>query len=104
MLDPLENIETNGTDRYRPYPECLCCYCIKILLTEPSYSCQEKTLHDKSQTHVNNNNCHTVVWVVVSLVGQILLVHWQPPDGSRLASDIEMSADVKYYISYNSRG
>ena len=34
---PTENIETSVTDRSRPYPEFLCCYCIQILLTKPSY-------------------------------------------------------------------
>ena len=45
-----ENIETSVTDRSRPYPGCLCCYSIQILLTEPSYSCQEMAQRDT--THV----------------------------------------------------
>ena len=28
------------------------------------------------------------------------LVQWQPPDGSRLESDIEAGTDVNYVISY----
>ena len=43
------SIATSVTDRSRPYPECLCCYCIHIVLTEPYYSCQENTKHGRSR-------------------------------------------------------
>ena len=64
-----ENIETSVTDRSRLYPECLSCYCIQILLTEASYSCQEKTEHDKSR----HNTSQQKKWVsyVASRVDQI---------------------------------
>ena len=54
-----ENSKTSITDRSRPYPDCLCCYCIQILLTEPSCSCQEKSqlnTINRDTMHVNKKN------------------------------------------------
>ena len=94
-------IETSVTDHTRPYPECLCWYCIQIMLTEPSYSCQEKTQHDKSRDEHMSIRKNAVICRVTSWSN---LVQWQPPDGSRIASDIKMGTDVTYFISYNLRG
>ena len=89
-----ENIETSVTDRSRPYPGCLCCYSIQILLTEPSYSCQEMTQHDKSRYDTCQNQKNRC------LMSRHELVQWQPPGGSRLASDIEVGTDVNYFYFF----
>ena len=94
-----ENIEMSVTDHSHPYPDCLYCYCIKILLAEPSYSCQEKMQHDKSRHNTCQQeikSCRVPNWPNI--------VHWQPPDGSRLASGFVVGTDVNYFICYNSRG
>ena len=42
-----------ASHRSCPYPDCRCCYCNQILLTEPSYSCHQNTQDDKStQLHM----------------------------------------------------
>ena len=50
------------------------------MLTEPCYSCQEKTQHDKSR----HDPCQQETWLS-SRVGPNL-VQWQLPNGGRFAS------------------
>ena len=52
-----ENNKKSITDHSRPYPDSHCCYCIKILITEPSYSCQEKTQHKNMRGFTCKQGC-----------------------------------------------
>ena len=54
----MKNDETSVTDCSRSYPDGLCCYCIQILLTEPSYSRQENTQHKKLISIINSHKVH----------------------------------------------
>ena len=73
-----ENRETSVSDRSRPYPDGLCCNCIHILLTEPYFSSQWKTQHDKSR----HNTMSTTIMAVFFRVTMCLnLVQWQTVAG-----------------------
>ena len=48
----MENNETSVADHYRPYPDCLCCYCIQILLTEPLFVLRKDPTQQLEMAHM----------------------------------------------------
>ena len=68
--DDLTADSASARSRFRPYPECLCWYCIQILLNEPSYSRQEKTQHEKSRHSIYVNKMNGCLWA--RLIGELV--------------------------------
>ena len=88
-----ENIETSAADRFRPYPDCCCCYCIQIWSLNHHIHANKR-----ANTRNRDTTCKQDEWLsyVASRIGSLAtnIVQWQPLDVSRLTSGFLVGTDA----------